>query len=81
MVDYGSSDLKIKNNYDFPVKLVTYSSGNTLYAEVWGMQPSWFDSVKIESWYTGSNSAVAYRKYMKNGNVVRTEQLPSSYYY
>ena len=36
MVDYGSSDLKIKNNYDFPVKLVTYSYGNTLYAEVWG---------------------------------------------
>ena len=81
MVDYGSSDLKIKNNYDFPVKLVTYSYGNTLYAEVWGMQPSWYDYVNIESWYTSGNSAVAYRKYIKNGNIVRVEQLPSSFYY
>ena len=81
MVDYGSSDLKIKNNYDFPVKLVTYSYGNTLYAEVWGMQPSWYDYVNIESWYTSGNSAVAYRKYIKNGNTVRVEQLPSSFYY
>ena len=81
MVDYGSSDLKIKNNYDFPVKLVTYSYGNTLYVEVWGMQPSWYDYVNIESWYTSGNSAVAYRKYIKNGNIVRVEQLPSSFYY
>ena len=81
MVDYGSSDLKIKNNYDFPVKLVTYSYGNTLYVEVWGMQPSWYDYVNIESWYTSGNSAVAYRKYIKNGNTVRVEQLPSSFYY
>ena len=81
MVDYGSSDLKIKNNYDFPVKLVTYSYGNTLYVEVWGMQPSWYDYINIESWYTSGNSAVAYRKYIKNGNTVRVEQLPSSFYY
>ena len=81
MVDYGSSDLKIKNDYDFPVKFVTYSNGNTLYAEVWGTQPGWFDYVNIESWYTSGNSAVAYRKYIKNGNTVRVEQLPSSFYY
>lgn len=27
MVDYGSSDLKFRNDYDYPVKLVTYVSG------------------------------------------------------
>ncbi len=80
MVSYGSSDLKIRNDFDFPVKLVTYTRGKTLYAEVWGTQPSWYDYIKIESWRTGRRSAVAYRKYIKNGQVVRTEQLPSSYY-
>ncbi len=80
MVNYGSSDLKIRNDYNYAVKLVTYVSGNTLYAEVWGIQPDWFDSVDIVSWKTGSRSAVAYRKYIKNGQVVKTEQLPSSYY-
>ena len=80
MVNYGSSDLKIRNDFNFPVKLVTYPKGKTLYAEVWGTQPSWYDYVSIESWWSGSRSAVAYRKYIKNGQVVKTEQLPSSYY-
>ena len=80
MVNYGSSDLKIRNDFNFPVKLVTYTKGKTLYAEVWGTQPSWYDYISIESWWSGSRSAVAYRKYIKNGQVVKTEQLPSSYY-
>ena len=80
MVNYGSSDLKIRNDFNFPVKLVTYTKGKTLYAEVWGTQPSWYDYVSIDSWWSGSRSAVAYRKYIKNGQVVNTEQLPSSYY-
>ena len=42
MVNYGSSDLKIRNDFNFPVKLVTYTKGKTLYAEVWGTQPSWY---------------------------------------
>ena len=80
MVDYGSSDLKFRNDYDYPVKLVTYVSGKTLYAEVWGIQPDWYDYVNVRSWSTGSKSAVAYRDYVKNGKTVKTEQLPSSYY-
>ena len=80
MVNYGSSDLKIRNDFNFPVKLVTYTKGKTLYAEVWGTQPSWYDYISIESWWSGSRSAVAYRKYIRNGQVVKTEQLPSSYY-
>ena len=47
------------------MKLVTYTKGKTLYAEVWGTQPSWYDYVSIESWWSGSRSAVAYRKYIK----------------
>ena len=80
MVNYGSSDLKFRNDYDYPVKLVTYVSGRTLYAEVWGMQPDWYDYINVRSWSTGAKSAVAYRDYVKNGKAVKTEQLPSSYY-
>lgn len=81
MVNYGTNDLKIRNDHSTPMTLVTYVDGNTLYAEVWGIQPSWFDYVTVDSWWTGSNTAVAYRSYVKNGNVVLTEELPGSYYY
>ena len=81
MVNYGTSDLKIRNDHSYPVKIVTYVYGNTLYAEIWGVQPSWYDYVEINSWWTGSNTATAYRYYYKNGNIVKTEQLPGSYYY
>ena len=81
MVNYGTSDLKIRNDYNFPVKIVTYVYGQTLYAEVWGVQPSWYDYINIRSWWTGSNTAIAYRDYIKNGVVVKTEQLRGSYYW
>lgn len=79
MVDYGSSDLKFRNDFNFPVKIVTYVSGKTLYAEIWGLQPTWYDYINVSSWSTGAKSA-ACRYYIKNGSVVKTEQLPSSYY-
>ena len=47
------------------MKLVTYTKGKTLYAEVWGTQPSWYDYISIESWWSGSRSAVAYRNILK----------------
>lgn len=80
MVDYGSSDLKFRNDFNFPVKIVTYVSGKTLYAEIWGLQPTWYDYINVSSWSTGAKSASACRYYIKNGSVVKTEQLPSSYY-
>ena len=80
MVDYGSSDLKFRNDFNYPVKIVTYVSGKTLYAEIWGLQPTWYDYINVSSWSTGAKSAAACRYYIKNGSVVKTEQLPSSYY-
>ena len=80
MVNYGTSDLQFRNDHSYPVRIVTYVVGNTLFAEIWGVQPAWYDSVEISSWWTGSHTAVAYRQYIKNGTVVKSEQLPSSYY-
>ena len=80
MVNYGTDDLRIRNDYTFPVKIAAFVNGNTLYTEIWGMQPEWYDHVEISSWWTGSRTAIAYRKYIKNGKVVKTEQLPPSFY-
>ena len=80
MVSYGSSDFKFRNDFDRPVKIVTYVVGKTLTAEIWGLQPGWYDNIQINSWATGKNSAAAERVYYKNGNVVRTERLTNSYY-
>ena len=81
MVNYGSSDFRVRNDYDFPVKLVTYTPGNRLTVEVWGIQPEWFDWVEADSWRTGSRSAAAQRRFVKDGQTVRTERLSNSYYW
>lgn len=80
MVSYGSSDLKFRNDLNRPVKIVTYVIGKTLYAEIWGIQPSWFDDIQINSWATGANSAAAERIYYKDGVIVKRERLTNSYY-
>ena len=64
----------------FPVTIKTYTVGNTLYVEFYGQDPGWFDFIEPVSWSSG-HSAWAQRKYYKNGSVIRTENLPSSYYY
>ena len=80
MVSYGYSDLKFRNDLGFPVTIKTYTVGNTLYVEFYGQDPGWFDFIEPVSWTSG-HSAWAQRKYYKNGSVIRTENLPSSYYY
>lgn len=80
MVSYGSSDLKIRNNHTFPVKIKVTTSGNKLQADFYGILPSWYDTIKVESWRTGPNSAAAQRVYMKNGKRVKVQALRSSYY-
>ena len=80
MVDYGSSDLKLRNDHPFPVKIVTYAVNKTLYAEIWGDRTDWYDSITVESWWTSGRSAAAQRTYLKNGKAVYRESLPSSYY-
>ena len=80
MIDYGSSDLKIRNDHPFPVKIVTWTENKVLHCQIWGNPPSWYDKVVIKSWMTSSTTAQASRTYYLNGKVVKTEALPSSRY-
>ncbi|MCI8293911.1 MAG: hypothetical protein HFH53_10340 [Hespellia sp.] len=80
MVSWGTSDFKFRNDFSFPVTLVTYTDGRILHAEFWGQDPGWFDNVTVNSWYTGRNSAAAERIFYKSGREVRREALSNSYY-
>ncbi len=81
MVDYGSSDFKVRNDFDFPVKIVVSTPGNTLTCEMYGIRPEWFDYIEPQSWYTGPSTAAAQRTYYKNGQAIRVDGLPNSYYW
>ncbi len=81
MVNFGTADFVFRNDLQSPILLVTYVTGRTLHAEIWGADPGWFDNVAVNSWYTSSYSAAAERIFYKNGREVRRDALPKSYYY
>ena len=80
MVVGTSSDFKMRNDHKFPVKIVTYTSGNQIFVEIQGPDPIWFDHVVAESWSTGRKTASARRIFYKNGREVKRENLSNSYY-
>ncbi len=80
MVNFGTSDFVVRNDHDFPVKFVIYTPDNELTCEIYGIQPTWYDYIDAESWWTGSNTADARRVWYKNGVEVYAEWLPSSWY-
>lgn len=81
MVNWGTSDLVVRNDTGYPVKIVVHTYGNVLTCEMWGIQPDWYDSVEPVSWHTGPSSAAAQRTFYKDGRAVLTQALPSSWYW
>ena len=81
MVNWGSSDFRFRNDWDFPVKIVVDNHDRTLNCDIWGIQPDWYDYIDVSSWWTGSHSAAAQREYYKDGVIVATSALPNSWYW
>ncbi|MDE7389346.1 MAG: VanW family protein [Lachnospiraceae bacterium] len=83
-IDYGNIDMKFKNDTGHEVYLICYMEGATLYAYLYGYEPDNFDEITISTWFTGGSGAgfgaAACRNYIKDGKVVKTEDLPSSFY-
>lgn len=108
-VSYNDLDFQFKNPYDYPVYINTYMDGVVLVANFYGIQPTDWDKIEVESWVTETVSAPsgeryvvddsldknevelrssaregyyadAQRIYYKDGEVVKTEALSSSYY-
>ena len=83
-IDYGSIDMKFRNDTDHEVYLICYMDGATLYAYIYGYKPADFDEIVVSSWFTGASGvgfgAGANRNYYKGGKLVKTEDLPDSFY-
>lgn len=109
-VSYPELDLKFVNPTEYPVYIVTSSSGKVLTATFYGYQSPDYDKIEVTSVktatipapttpkYTVDNTlakgairldskprdgarATAKRIFYKNGVVVKTEDLPASYYH
>lgn len=83
-IDYGNIDMKFRNDTEHEVYLICYMEGAALNAFIYGYKPTDYDEICISSWFTGYSGngfgAVAERNYYKGGKIVKTEDLPSSYY-
>ena len=83
-IDYGSIDMKFRNDTEHEVYLICYMDGYTLHAYIYGYKPSDFDEIVVSSWFTGGSGigfgASACRNYYKGGKLVKTEDLPDSFY-
>ena len=77
-VSYPSLDMKLKNTTDYPVYLVTSTSGRKLTATFYGYQPSDYDSIEIVSQVDKTYAAPSAPKYSEDSSlgagVVRLDQ-------
>lgn len=81
-VAYGSVDFKFKNNSEYPIKIVTGLKGGTITVSVIGTAWEPEKTVKISNSVSrGTGTSVSSKRYFySNGELIKTEQLPSSYY-
>ena len=81
-VAYGSVDFKFKNNSDYPIKVVAHTNGGTITVSIVGTAWEPAKTVKLgHSVSQGTGTSVTSRRYIySNGELIKTEQLPSSYY-
>ncbi len=83
-IDYGNIDMKFRNDTEHEIYLICYMENATLYAYIYGYRPADFDEILVSSWFTGSSGsgfgAAASRSYYKDGEIVKTEDLPESFY-
>lgn len=85
-IDYGNIDLKLRNDSEHEMYLICYMESTTLYSFIYGYKPSDFDEILVSSWYTSDTesesgfNAAASRSYYKDGELVKTEELPNSHY-
>lgn len=85
-IAYPYLDLKLKNVTEYPMYFQCYSSGRTMYVNIYGYQDPSFDEVKInnniyEASYEDNYFKVSTeRVFYKDGTEVYREQLPYSEY-
>ncbi len=80
-ISSGSKDLKIRNDYAFPVVFEAYTKGNQLIVNIYTNQLMMDGySFRFHSVKTGSLSAKSYLEVSKDGNVTEDRYIASSKY-
>ena len=84
-VDYGNIDLKVSNPFQYQLFMKCWMDGVQLNCEIYGLENPKFDDIEINTSspsYTGNGYKVTTtRTYLKDGNEVDSDDLPSSTYY
>lgn len=78
---YGTTtDFKVKNNYEYPVYIVSYVRGNYLTVDIWTNENA-LGGLTYEPYSVASNGGyLAYLKTIKDGEVIDTKYLDRSVY-
>lgn len=75
-----STDFKFKNNYEYPVYIVSYVKGNYLTVDIWTNENA-LGGKTYEPYSVASNGGwLAYLKTIENGKVIETKYLDRSVY-
>ncbi len=80
-IAYPYTDFKFKNSSEYTVFVKAWMKDATLTVEIYGYHPTSWDEIQITSSGNEDNTrASAEKKFYKNGAVVKTEAIASSYY-
>ena len=75
-----TTDYKFKNNYDYPIYIVSYVKGNYLTVDIWTNENA-LGGKTFEPYSVYSNGGyLAYLKVIENGKVIETKYLGKSVY-
>lgn len=76
-------DFQFRNNSNYPIKIKSYTDGSEIYVDIIGTAWEPEKTVKIDhsvSYTSGGTSVYSKRYIYENGECVKDEKLPSSYY-
>ena len=75
-----TTDYKFKNNYDYPIYIVSYVNGNYLTVDIWTNENA-LGGKTFEPYSVASNGGyLAYLRTIKDGKVIETKYLDRSVY-
>lgn len=75
-----TTDYKFKNNYDYPIYIVSYVKGNYLTVDIWTNENALGGKTFEPSSVYSNGGYLAYLKIIENGKVIETKYLGKSVY-
>lgn len=74
MVNWGTSDLRFKNNTEYPILIMASMQGTTLTVQLFGYQSDEWDQVEVTSWKTETISP-GKATYVEDATLPKGEQV------